>query len=743
MAKTSVRQTFPVLDMSCAACAVSVESALKHIKGVERVSVNFAGHTAWVEYDPAVTSPEALRQAVQSIGYDLVLHQNDTADAQGAQEKYRQQHLEELQKCTKWAAILSAPVVVIGMFFMHWHAGAYISMLLTAPVVFYFGRHFFIHASKQVRHGRANMDTLVALSTGIAFLFSAFNTFFPGFWHVRGLHAHVYYEAAAVIITFISLGKLLEERAKAKASSAIKKLIGLQPQTVNVIKDGKEQEIKTADLKPGDTVVIKPGERIPVDGIILSGHSYIDESMLTGEPVAVFRKTGDRVFAGTLNQQGSFHFEARQVGAETVLAHIIRTVQEAQGSKAPVQKLADRIAGIFVPVVIVMALLTFIIWMVTGGSSALSHAVLAAVSVLVIACPCALGLATPTAIMVGIGKGAENNMLIKDAESLELAHKINAVVFDKTGTLTKGQPRVVEIKWRKGLDHTTQLMNVLFAIESKSEHPLAQAVVQHCASQGAGLVALTDFENIPGKGIRGKYEQTEYAVGNEQLLADTGSMHCADLQAQGIQWKEKGYTVAWFADNHKVLAAIALADEIRQTAQEAIAELQQMGKEVFLLSGDNKETCKYVATQLGIRHVKAAALPHDKVEFIRQLKKEGYTTAMVGDGINDAPALAAADVSIAIGKGTDIAIDAASVTLLTTNLQYVPKVLHLSTLTMRTLRQNLFWAFIYNIIGIPVAAGVLYPVNGFLLNPMIAGAAMALSSVSVVANSLWLKFKHI
>lgn len=738
-----LKRTFPVLDMSCAACAVSVESALKGVQGVKAASVNFANHSAQVEYDPSTVSPEALRQAVQSIGYDLIIQSDGVSDALTMQEDARQQHYTDLKQRARWSAVLSVPVVILGMFFMNWTPGIYISMVLTAPVVFYFGRSFFIHAFKQARHGRANMDTLVALSTGIAFVFSAFNTLFPDYWHERGLHAHVYYEAAAVIITFISLGKLLEERAKAKTSSAIKKLIGLQPKTVRISIDGKEHEIAVADVRPGNIIIIKPGEKIPVDGIILSGHSYVDESMLTGESIPVFKKEGDKVFAGTINQQGTFQFEAKQVGAETVLARIIHTVQEAQGSKAPVQKLADKVAGIFVPVVIGIAFLTFGVWLMAGGQDALSHALVTAISVLVIACPCALGLATPTAIMVGMGKGAENNILIKDAESLERAHQVNAVVFDKTGTITKGKPEVVDIAWLEGLNDTDKLLGVLYALESKSEHPLAQAVVTYCNSLSVTPSVLTDFENIPGKGIRGKSAQNRYVVGNDYLLTETGSINCANLEARSHEWKTKGHSVVWFANNRKVLAAIAIADEIRESALDAVKYLKQLGKEVYLLTGDTEETAQSVAVQVGITHYRASALPQDKSNFIRHLKEKGYTVAMVGDGINDAPALAEADVSIAMGKGTDIALETASVTLLTSDLRYVAKALRLSSLTVSTLRQNLFWAFIYNIIGIPVAAGVLYPVNGFLLNPMIAGAAMALSSVSVVSNSLRLKIKNL
>lgn len=739
----STKQTFPVLDMSCAACAVSVESALKSVPGVKKAIVNFAANSAQVEYDPAVVSPEKLRQAVQSMGYDLVINQPPAVDATSVLQDAQHRRYSEIKSRTLWSALLSVPVVIIGMFFMDWEPGKYISLVLTAPVVFYFGRSFFIHAFRQAKHGRANMDTLVALSTGIAFLFSAFNTFFPEFWLQRGLHAHVYYEAAAVIITFISLGKLLEERAKAKTSSAIKRLMSLQPQYVRIEIQGQEKEIPVSAVQPGHLVIVKPGEKIPVDGVITSGHSYIDESMLTGEAVPVFKKENDRVYAGTVNQQGSFVFEAQQVGAQTMLARIIRTVQEAQGSKAPAQQLADKVAGIFVPVVMVVALFTFVVWLIAGGEDALSHALLTSVSVLVIACPCALGLATPTAIMVGIGKGAENNILIKDAESLERAHRVDAVIFDKTGTLTEGKPKVIDIIWLEKSCDTKQLLGILLALESKSEHPLAHAVVTYCRSQSVTPLKLSEFENIPGKGIRGKFGETVYVAGNEEILKETGVVNRADFELLSEQWKKKGNTVIAFAENEKVLAVIALADELRPSAFEAVRTLQQQGKQVYLLTGDHEATARSVASQLGINHFKGSALPADKLQFIHTLKNRGHMVAMVGDGINDAPALAAADVSIAMGKGTDIAIDAASITLLTSDLRFVAKAFKLSSLTVQTLRQNLFWAFIYNIIGVPVAAGVLYPLTGFLLNPMIAGAAMALSSVSVVSNSLRLRFKKL
>ncbi len=718
----SVKKTFPVTEMTCASCAVNIESALKKLKGIRQASVNFATQNAWVEYNPEAVSPQTMRQTVQAIGYDLLV---DLPNTFHAQEEAEAHHYQKLKNQTLWAAVLTVPVVILSMFFMHWKPGNFISLALTAPIVFYFGRSFFVHAIKLARHGKAGMDTLVALSTGIAYLFSLYNTLFPEFFQARGLEAHVYYEAAAVIITFISLGKWLEVRARSKTSSAIKKLMGLQPDTVHILSNGQEEEIPISRVQPGNIVLVKPGDKIPVDGTILSGHSYVDESMLTGEPLPVFKQEGHQVFAGTLNQQGSFTFEARQVGHQTLLARIIETVQKAQGSKAPVQKLADRVAGIFVPLVIGIALLTALVWLSLGGNHAVSHAMVAALSVLVIACPCALGLATPTAIMVGIGKGAEHNMLIKDAESLERATQVTAVVFDKTGTLTNGKPIVVDISWNNVQHNEPELLAVLYAMERLSEHPLAHAIVNYCAQQPLPEVQVSSFENFPGKGVRALVNHQTFLAGNEQFMRQAG-VTFSHPNAQAEQWKAQGHTVIWFARNREVLAVLAVADEVRASARKAVHELQQLQKEVFLLTGDNHDTARTVAAQLGIKHIQAGVLPHEKADFIRTLQQQGHTVAMVGDGINDAPALAAADVSIAMGKGTDIALDAASITLLTTDLRYVAKVLKLSSLTVRTLRQNLFWAFVYNILGIPIAAGVLYPVNGFLLNPMIAGAAMAL-----------------
>ncbi|RFS27039.1 Cu(2+)-exporting ATPase [Chitinophaga silvatica] len=719
--------------MTCAACAVSVESMLKSVPGVSSAGVNFANQTAWVEYDPALASPESLQSTVRSIGYDLLI---DKENQEEEQAKAQQQHYQNLKRRTILAIILGLPVMVIGMFFMDMPYANFIMMVLSTPVVFVLGRSFFVNAWKQAKHRKANMDTLVALSTGIAWLFSAFNTFYPEFWHQRGLHAHVYFEAAAVVIAFISLGKLLEEKAKSNTSSAIKKLIGLQPKTVLRVKaNGDTEEIPIALVQQSDILVVKPGDKVPVDGMVTGGQSYVDESMITGEPVPVLKQENEKVFAGTINQKGSFQFKAEKVGADTLLAQIIRMVQEAQGSKAPVQQLVDKIAGIFVPIVIGISILTFLAWIVLGNDNAFTHALLAAVTVLVIACPCALGLATPTAIMVGIGKGAENNILIRDAESLEQAYKVNALILDKTGTITEGKPTVTELFWSN--DKASTEAKVLYTIEQQSEHPLAGAVVTHL--EGTASVALEHFESVTGQGVVASYRHKKYFVGNARLLAANNIVVTKELATQVAAWQATAQTVIFFASEDGVLGIIAIADRVKPGSAAAVAALQKAGVTVYMLTGDNEHTAAAVAKQVGITHYKAEVMPSEKADFVKLLQAKGKVVAMAGDGINDSHALAEADVSIAMGKGSDIAMDVAKMTLITSDLNSIPKALKLSGKTVKTIKQNLFWAFIYNVIGIPIAAGILYPVNGFLLDPMIAGAAMALSSVSVVSNSLRLK----
>lgn len=720
--------------MSCAACAVSVESMVKAQAGVLQASVNYATETVTIEYQPDIVQPDAIRKAVQSIGYDLHIESNGAATE--TLEQIHAHKFDVLKRKTLWSIVLSVPVVIIGMFFMNIPFGNEIMWALSTPVIIWFGRGFFINAWKQAKHRSANMDTLVALSTGVAYAFSVFNTLFPQVWQERGLHGHVYFEAATVVIAFILLGKLLEEKAKGKTSSAIKKLIGLQPKTVTVIQQEGQVVKPIEQLSIGEIILVKPGERIAVDGLVMQGNSYVDESMLSGETLPVSKQMNDRVFAGTINQKGSFQFRAEKVGADTLLGQIIRMVQEAQGSKAPVQNLVDKIAAVFVPVVMAIAVLAFISWIILGGENGITHGIIALVTVLVIACPCALGLATPTAIMVGVGKAAENGILIKDAESLELAKKINVVILDKTGTITEGRPVVTDSIWLNNDDHQKI---TLLSIEKQSEHPLAEAVANYFDK--LKTIPVTNFESITGKGAKAIVGGTSYFVGNKQLLSENNIQLDKSLLEKALQFGNEAKTVIWFADHEKALAVIAIADKIKDSSPRAIKLLQQLGIDVYMLTGDNNSTAAAVAQQAGIENFKAEVLPQQKAEFVKQLQAEGKTVAMVGDGINDSTALAQAEVSIAMGKGSDIAMDVAKMTIISSDLTKIPLAIKLSKQTVSTIRQNLFWAFIYNIIGIPIAAGLLYPINGFLLNPMIAGAAMALSSVSVVSNSLRLKWK--
>ena len=738
--ETVIKKNYPVTGLSCASCAISVESMLKAQPGVLNASVNYANSTAWVEYMPKTANVGDFKSAIQSIGYDLLIED----EGHDHQEEMQQSHYKKLKKNTIGATILALPVVVIAMFLMNIPYSNWIMLVLATPVVVWFGRSFFINAINQAKHGSANMDTLVALSAGIAYLFSTFSTFFPEFWHERGQHAPVYFEASAVVIAFILLGKVLEERAKSNTSSAIKKLIGLQSNTVNIVQDnGQNVEIPISQVKVGDKLLVKPGDKIPVDGEIVSGSSFIDESTITGESLPVEKEQGGKVFAGTINQKGSFVFLAQKVGGETILAQIIKMVQQAQGSKPPVQKLVDKIAGVFVPVVMAISLMSFLVWIIYGGENVLPQALLAMVSVLVIACPCALGLATPTAIMVGMGKGAENGILIKDAESLELAHKVNAIVLDKTGTITEGKPAVTDIVWNVSGDEKAELEQILFTIESQSEHPLAVAVNASLKINSSKKIKLDKFESITGKGVVATYGEKVYLVGNLKLLDDYHVTISESSLAQIKSLQEVAKSVVCFARETELLVIIGVADKIKETSAKAIQDLQNKGIEVYMLTGDNVQTAKAVAQKVGLKNFRAEVMPSDKADFIMQLQNQGKVVAMVGDGINDSHALAQADVSIAMGKGSGIAIDVATMTIISSDLQLISRAIRLSKLTVNTIHQNLFWAFIYNIIGIPVAAGILFPIFGFMLNPMIAGAAMAMSSVSVVSNSLRLKLNKL
>lgn len=733
----SAKKQFPVTGMSCASCAINIESTLSKQPGVVKASVNLASQIATLEFNPSVITPQDLKEAVTSVGYDLIIDESENAREE--LENLQQKRYKLMKNRTIWAIVLAIPLLLISMVFMNIPYASFIMWALATPIVFWSGRSFFVNAWKQIRHGSTTMDTLVSLSTGIAYIFSVFNTLFPEFWHSRGLHAHVYFEASGVVIALVLLGRLLEEGAKANTTSAIKKLIGLQPKTVfKVLATGETREFLITKVKPGDTILVRPGEKIPVDGKVTQGSSYVDESMITGEPVPVLKENGTEVFAGTVNQKGSFQFVAEKVGAETLLSSIIRLVQEAQGSKAPVQKLVDKIAGIFVPVVVGISIITLIIWSLFGGESGFVRGLLSMITVLVIACPCALGLATPTAIMVGIGKGAENNILIKDAEALELAHKMNALVLDKTGTVTEGKPSVERIEWLSD-QYKTSGTDILFSLEKLSEHPLAEAVVKHLKGQ-ASNVQITDVVSLTGRGISGKYNDVQYFAGGLKLINEKGIAIFSGLQKFAEAEEENAGTVIYFADSKNVLAVMSVSDKIRKSSGETVLQLMKMGIEVYLVTGDNQKTAEAVARQCGITGFKAGMMPSEKASFIKDLQEQGKIVGMAGDGINDSLALATADVSIAMGKGSDIAIDAAKMTIISNDLSVIPAAIRLSRNTVKTIRQNLFWAFIYNVIGIPIAAGVLYPVNGFLLSPMIAGAAMALSSISVVSNSLRLKY---
>lgn len=730
---------FPVTGMSCANCAARIDSFIKTVPGVEEGSVNFADNSMKVKFLPGSTNPADIRKAVRSIGYDIIIDEDNSRELKEEAERL---YLKKTLINTIGAAAFSIPLVIIAMFIMGMPGADYIMLVLAVPVVFWFGRQFPVKALSQIRHRTVTMDTLVALSTGIAFLYSAFVTFFPGIIRKAGIEEHVYFEAAAVIITFILLGKYLEERAKSNTSSALKKLIGLQVKTVMITRpDGTEKEINVSEVTPGDIIIVKPGDKIPVDGVLTSGSSFVDESMITGEPVAAEKISGSRVFAGTINQKGSFRFRAEKTGDDTLLAQIIKMVREAQGSKAPVQHLVDKIAGIFVPVVMSAALLSGIIWFFSGADNALTHSLLSIVTVLIIACPCALGLATPTAIMVGIGRGADKGILIRDAESLETAHKVNTVVLDKTGTITMGEPVVKEIIWRSETDKTASAV-ILHAIQRISEHPLAEPVVKYLERSGIrGNMPQINIESIPGMGVKALLDSEEYYIGNKKLLEENKITSDKELESHAENWKKDGNTVSYFTDKNIVLAAISVSDTIKASSRDAVNELHKMDIEVHMLTGDNEAAAKTIAGEAGIDHYLAEALPQAKDDYIKKLQGEGKVVAMAGDGINDSQALARADVSIAMGKGSDIAMDVAKMTIISSDLRKITQAIRLSKITVRTIRQNLFWAFIYNIIGIPIAAGILYPFTGFLLNPMIAGAAMALSSVSVVSNSLRLKYK--
>ena len=726
------------MGMHCAACANNVEKIVKKQEGVEDASVNLAAAVLTVDFNSDVVSPEQLKDAVMKIGFDLIIDEDNSMEEQ---EEAEHSYYEQLQRKTVVAWIFALPVAFMGMFFMDFPGINWWMLVLSLPVLFYSGHAFYVNAWKQAKHFTSNMDTLVALSTSIAFLFSLFNTLYPRFWYEQGLEPHVYYEAATVIIAFVLVGKLMEEKAKGKTSMAIRKLMGLQPKTARILRDGKEEDILISELKKGDKVSVRPGERVPVDGLIVEGDTFIDESMISGEPIPVEKKLNDKVLAGTINQNGAFVMSAEKVGRETVLAQIIRMVQEAQGSKAPVQRIVDKVTAVFVPTVLAIAILTFIVWMIVGGVDDFSYAMLSAVSVLVIACPCALGLATPTALMVGIGKGAEAHILIKDAVALEQMRKVDTVVLDKTGTVTEGRPTVTG--WLHDAGWVNEHKGILYAAELKSEHPLALAIVEELKKDGNKPAIIDSFESRTGRGIVVTRGGKTYWAGSHRLLNDFGAKVSDLLKSMVEEYERSGKSLVYFGEESTLLAVIVISDKVKPTSIQAVKQMQAEGKYVVLLTGDGHLTAQNVAGEINANRFIAEALPDDKENVIKELQREGRVVAMVGDGINDSQALARADVSIAMGKGTDIAMDVAMVTLMTSDLLLLPKAFKLSRKTVRLIHQNLFWAFIYNLIGIPIAAGILFPMYGILLNPMIASAAMACSSVSVVLNSLSLNWRKL
>lgn len=727
-----MQKEIPISGMSCSACAVAVENTLKAAKGVKTVSVNYANHSAQLVWDEDTVRLEALKKQVQDTGYDLIIEDIAEEDL----EKIQLKAYKQLKSKTLYAGILAFPVFVIGMFWMDLPYANFIMWALTTPVLFVFGRQFYIQAWKLARKLQSNMDTLVALSTGIAYLYSTFNTFFPQFLLERGLEPHVYFEAAAVIVFFILLGKTLESGAKAGTGAALKKLMGLQEKEVLVLEDGKTVIKATGEAKKDELILIKPGQKIPLDGNVVEGESYVNESMLSGEPIPILKTKDSQVFAGTINQEGSLKVAIEKEVGDTLLSQIIDRVKKAQGSKAPIQKLVDQVSAVFVPVVLVISVLAFLIWGFSGVEEAWLRGMLAMITVLVIACPCALGLATPTAIMAAMGKGAELGILIKDAESLEKGKKIDTLVLDKTGTITEGKPKVTDLikteYWK------LEDAGALAALESRSEHPLAKAVVDYF-DHTDNIPEVQNFQSHTGKGVSAEIEGEIYRIGNSRFLETFEVNVPEENKFQSKAFLQEGAIVIFAAKDKELISILKIADPIKSTSKEAIQQLKDLGIELHMLTGDQKLTAASVAKEVGIEHFQSEALPKDKANYIQTLQASGKTVAMVGDGINDSEALTLADLSIAMGEGTDIAMDVAEVTLVHSDLTQIPRTLSLTRKTVRIIRQNLFWAFIYNVMGIPIAAGILYPFFGFLLNPMLAGAAMALSSVSVVTNSLRLR----
>jgi Cu+-exporting ATPase len=742
-------ETLDIEGMTCASCASFVEKSLSRTPGVQRAMVNFATEKATVDYVPTQASPATLKEAVINAGYGVVERVPDTSAAERSAEIDRQKALayQKLKRRFTVAVGLALLIMPLSML-MLWPAMMqrvnmqwlnYGLLLLTLPVLLYSGREFYVSAWNGFKHRAANMDTLIAVGTGAAFLYSLAATVVPGFFTSRGLMPEVYYDTTATIIALILLGKVLELRAKTQTSAAIRSLMGLQAKTARVVRpDGAEVDVPIEQVQLGDIVVVRPGEKVATDGLILEGQSALDEAMLTGESLPVQKQAGDPVFGATLNKTGSFRFRVTKVGADTMLSQIVKLVEDAQGSRAPIQRLADKVSAIFVPTVVVIAILTFVMWFdLAPVGTRLPLALVNFVAVLIIACPCALGLATPTAIMVSTGKGAEHGVLIRNAEALEKAYKVNTVLLDKTGTITRGEPAVTDFV-APGQD-AARLLQLVAAVERQSEHPLAEAVVRHADAQNASNLAATGFRAVEGKGAAATVNGQVVLIGNRRLLADEGASLSPSLITQAELLLSQAKTVLYVAVAGQAVGLIGVADTVRDTSAAAIKKLQALGIEVVMMTGDNPQTAAQVAGQVGITRYFAEVLPQDKAGKVKELQAEGRTVAMVGDGINDAPALAQADIGLAIGSGTDVAMEAAGITLMRSDLNGVVTAIELSRQTIRTIKQNLFFAFIYNTLGIPVAAGLLYPFFGVLLSPMLAAGAMALSSVSVLTNSLRLR----
>ncbi len=739
-----------ITGMHCAACVGRVEQALKRVPGVQDATVNLLAERAAVRYDAQQTQVQELLDAVEMAGYDASFVDRDSfgSDSSGgsAQAKSRATESEELRRRFVISLTLTIPVLVLGMgphiglLPMRWmHASWWrvVQLALTTPVLFWAGAGFFRGAWAALRQRASDMNTLIAVGTSAAYGYSLLVTVAPGFFTARGLNDGVYYETAAVIVTLILMGRLLETRARRSTGAAIEKLIGLQPKIARVIRDGQQQDIPLTEVHVGDRLLVRPGEKVPVDGVVISGQSWVDESMLTGESLPVEKQAGNGVTGATLNQRGAFTMEAKRVGKDTVLAQIVQLVEQAQGSRAPIQRLADIITGIFVPVVLMIAVATFVGWYVLGPEPRFLHALLNFVAVLIIACPCALGLATPTAIMVGAGRGAQLGVLIKDAEALETVHRVRTVVLDKTGTVTEGKPTLTDIIAVSDVLEP-ELLRLAAAVERGSEHPLAGAIVAAAQERRLATAEALGFKAVAGRGAEAQVEGHDILIGNATLLQEHG-VDATALAVETARLAGEGKTPMLMTVDGRAVGILAVSDPIKTTTLAAVARLKTMGIRVIMLTGDIRRTAEAVAQQVGIEHVLSEVLPERKAEEIARLQEEGQTVAMVGDGINDAPALAQADVGIAIGTGTDVAIEAADVVLMRGDLNGVADAIELSRATMRNIKQNLAFAFGYNALGIPIAAGLLYPFTGWLLSPMIASAAMAMSSVSVVTNALRLR----